>query len=213
MSNLQTAASCLWREGTASIAAPGKWIPSCAYNDFRVLKSNNRAKTLFMHTRGFSDLSLNHRHQCKGFRCKSLYSVSAMTISSFSSEKSCEEEKSSSSFSSSSHQHGAETKETEVVLAKAYEANDLITTTTTTTTWSLFQRRATAKTSSCIEDGKRNAVGFEEKELFGQGIAKLQLLGVGVGAAFASIFGLKLSSKGKPLHCFACVSSVVSGTY
>jgi hypothetical protein len=135
-----------------------------------------------------------------------------MTISSSNSEKSFEEEKFSSSFSSSSHHHGAETKETEVVLAKAYEANDLITTTTTTTS-SLFQRHATAKTSSCIEDGKRNAVGFEEKELFGQGIAKLQFLGVGVGVAFASIFGLKLSSKGKPLHCFACVSSVVSRTY
>jgi len=169
MSNLQTTASSLWREeGTASIAAPGKWIPSCAYNNFQVLKINNKAKTLFMHTSSFSDLSLNHRHQCEGFPCKSLYSVSAMTISSSSNEKNFEEEKSSSSFSSSSHHHGAETKETEVVLAKAYEANDLITTTTTTTTTSsLFQRHATAKTSSCIEDGKRNAAGFEEKELFG----------------------------------------------
>jgi len=87
MSNLQAAASGLWRaEETASAAAPGKWIPSCAYNGFRVSRSNNRAKTLFMHTRVFSDLSLNHRHQCRGFRCKSSCSVSAMTISSSSSE-------------------------------------------------------------------------------------------------------------------------------
>jgi hypothetical protein len=222
MSNLQAAASGLWRaEETASAAAPVKWIPSCAYNGFRVSRSNNRLKTLFIHNRVFSDLSLNHRHQCRGFRCKSSCSVSAMTISSSSSEKSCEEEESSSS-SGSSHPRGAESKETEVVLAEAYEANDLITTTTTTTTtWSLFQRRATAKTSSCIEDGKGNAAGFEKTDLFGQGIAKLQLLGVavvlsfgmGAGAASAAILGLKLSSKGKPLHCFACVSSVVSGTY
>jgi hypothetical protein len=139
-----------------------------------------------------------------------------MTISSSSCEKSCEEEDSSSS-SGSSHQRGAESKETEVVLAQAYEANDLITTTTTTAS-SLFQRHATAKTSSCIEDGKRNAAGFEKTDLFGHGIAKLQLLGVavvlsfgmGAGAASASILGLKLSSKGKPLPCFASVSSVVS---
>jgi hypothetical protein len=217
MSNLQAAASGLWRaEETASAAAPGKWIPSCAYNGFRVSRSNNRAKTLFMHTRVFSDLSLNHRHQCRGFRCKSSCSVSAMTIASSSSEKSCEEEESSSS-SGSSHQRGAESKETEVVLAQAYEANDLITTTTTTAS-SLFQRHATAKTSSCIEDGKRNAAGFEKTDLFGHGIAKLQLLGVavvlsfgmGASAASASILGLKLSSKGKPLPCFASVSSVVS---
>jgi hypothetical protein len=216
MSNLQAAASGLWRaEETASAAAPGKWIPSSAYNGFRVSRSNNRAKTLFMHTRVFSDLTLNHRHQCRGFRCKSSCSVSAMTISSSSSEKSCEEEESSSS-SGSSHQRGAESKEMEVVLAEAYEANDLITTKTTAS--SLFHRHATAKTSSCIEDGKRNAAGFEKTDLFGQGIAKLQLLGVavvlsfgmGAGAASASILGLKLSSKGKPLPCFASVSSVVS---
>ncbi|CAM6010716.1 unnamed protein product [Sphagnum balticum] len=216
MSNLQAAASGLWRaEKTASAAAPGKWIPSCAYNGFRVSRSNNRAKTLFMHTRVFSDLSLNYRHQCRGFRCKSSGSVLAMTISSSSSEKSCEEEEFSSS-SGSSHQRGAESKETEVVLAEDYEANDLITTTTTAS--SLFQRHATAKTSSCIEDGKRNAAGFEKTDLFGQGIAKLQLLGVavvlsfgmGASAASASILGLKLSSKGKPLPCFASVSSVVS---
>jgi hypothetical protein len=139
-----------------------------------------------------------------------------MTISSSSSEKSCEEEESSSS-SGSSHQRGAESKETEVVLAEAYEANDLITTTTTTAS-SLFQRHATAKTSSSIEDGKGNAAGFEKTDLFGQGIAKLQLLGVavvlsfgmGAGAASASILGLKLSSKCKPLPCFASVSFVVS---
>jgi len=71
---------------------------------------------------------------------------------------------------------------------------------------------------SCIEDGKRNAAGFEKTDLFGQGIAKLQLLGVavvlsfgmGAGAASASILGLKLSSKCKPLPCFASVSFVVS---
>ncbi|CAN5965077.1 unnamed protein product [Sphagnum jensenii] len=213
MSTLQAAASGLWRaEETVSAAAPGKWIPSCAYNGFRVSRSNNRAKTLFMHTRVFSDLSLNHRHQCRGFRCKSSCSVLAMTISSSSSEKSCEEEESSSS-SGSSHQRGAESKETEVVLV---EASDLITTSTTAS--SLFQRHATAKTSSCIEDGKRNAAGFEKTDLFGQGISKLQLLGVavvlsfgmGAGAASASILGLKLSSKCKPLPCFASVSSVVS---
>ncbi|CAK9267644.1 unnamed protein product [Sphagnum jensenii] len=175
MSTLQAAASGLWRaEETVSAAAPGKWIPSCAYNGFRVSRSNNRAKTLFMHTRVFSDLSLNHRHQCRGFRCKSSCSVLAMTISSSSSEKSCEEEESSSS-SGSSHQRGAESKETEVVLV---EASDLITTSTTAS--SLFQRHATAKTSSCIEDGKRNAAGFEKTDLFGQGISKLQLLGVAV---------------------------------
>jgi hypothetical protein len=71
---------------------------------------------------------------------------------------------------------------------------------------------------SCIEDGKRNAARFEKTDLFGQGIAKLQLLGVvvvlsfemGASAASASILSLKLSSKCKPLPCFAFVSSVIS---
>jgi len=68
MSNLQTATSSLWREeGTASIAAPGKWIPSCAYNDFRVLKSNNRTKTLFMHTSGFLRLELESSSSMRRF--------------------------------------------------------------------------------------------------------------------------------------------------
>ncbi len=69
------------------------------------------------------------------------------------------------------------------MLAEAYEVNDLITTTTTTMS-SLFQRHATAKTSSCIEDGKRNAARFEKTDLFGQGIAKLQLLSVAVVLSF-----------------------------